>query len=273
MPTNLWRSVNYKTPMRYFVNTYIREYDLSKANINALLYTGRITQEERDIYLAMDKMEREVKIGLWIKKDKSVYKDIQSGIIEAKRRLVRANDIEDLDVVSVKNDAMFIVGKELKETEFPPFKFSMKNVYTMYIQLCDLEVYYGDSVNPYHSTVDTNIDVKGISDELILLHQGGMLDLICDTCYKLQREDIRDIMRWIELIYQSYIRRELPKEYYRSFDSFSGYTIRTSYQTMSLGEIDDTMIQYIDINRNLLVLRDLMSIISDIYHRRNRYNR
>ena len=74
MPTSLWKSVNYKTPIKYFVNTYIREYDLSKANINALLYTGRITQEEHATYLSMDKQEREVKIGLWIKKDKSVYK-------------------------------------------------------------------------------------------------------------------------------------------------------------------------------------------------------
>lgn len=269
MPTSLWRSVNYKTPIRYFVNTYIREYDLSKANINALLYMGRITQEERDSYLAMDKQEREVKIGLWIKRDKTVYKDIQSGIIEAKRRLVRANDIEDFDVVSVKNDAMFIVGKDLLHTEFPPFKFALKNVYTMYIQLADLEVYYGDTVNPITGMVNTTIDVKGISDQALALHQGGMLDLVCDACYRLQREDIRDTMRWISQMYQAYIDRALPKEYYRSFDSFSGYVIKTFVQTMSLGEIDDSMIQYVDINRNLLVLRDLMSIVSDIYHRRN----
>lgn len=270
MPTSLWKSVNYKTPIRYLANTYIREYDLSKANINALLYMGRITQEEHAQYLAMDKREREKNIGLWIKRDKTVYKDIQSGIIEAKRRLVRANGIEDFDVVSVKNDAMFIVGKDLQYTEFPPFHFAMKNIYTMYIQLVDLEIYYGDTVDPISNMVNTNIDVKGISDECLLLHQGGMLDLICDACYRLQREDIRDTMKWISEIYQAYTERRLPKEYYRSFDSFSGYVIKTFVQTVALGEIDASMIQYIDINRNLLILRDLMSIVSDIYHRRNR---
>lgn len=270
MPTSLWKSVNYKTPIRYLVNTYIREYDLSKANINALFYMGRITQEERDSYLAMDKQERETKIGLWIRKDRSVYKDIQSGIVEAKRRLVIANNIEDFDVVSVKNDAMFIVGKDLSQTDFPPFHFAIKNVYTMYIQLADLEIYYGDTVNPITGMVNTTIDVKGIKDQELALHQGGMLDLICDACYRLQREDIRDTIRWVSQIYQSYIDRKLPKEYYRSFDSYSGYTIKTFVQAMSLGEINDNMIPYVDINRNLLILRDLMSIVSDIYHRRNR---
>ena len=96
-----------------------------------------------------------------------------------------------------------------------------------------------------------------------------MLDLICDACYRLQREDIRDTIGWISQMYQAYIDRALPKEYYRSFDSFSGYVIKTFVQTMSLGEIDDSMVQYVDINRNLLILRDLMSIVSDIYHRRN----
>lgn len=270
MPSGLWRSINYKTPIRYFVNTYIREYDLSKANVNALFYTGHITQEERDYYLAMDKPEREAKIGLWIRRDRSVYKSIQTGIIEAKRRLVYANDIEDIDVVSVRNDAMFIVGKDLLHTEFPPFKFALKNIYTMYIQLADLEIYYGDSVDPISGMVNTTIDVKGIKDQMLQLHQGGMLDLVCDACYRLQREDIRDTMRWISHMYQLYIDRALPKEYYRSFDSFSGYTIKTFVQTMSLSEIDNNMVQFIDINRNLSILRDLMSIISDIYRIQNR---
>ena len=55
MPTDLWRSYNYKTPIKYYVNTFIREYDLSKANINALDYMGRVTQEERESYLVMSR--------------------------------------------------------------------------------------------------------------------------------------------------------------------------------------------------------------------------
>lgn len=266
MPTTLWRSINYKTPVKYFVNTYIREYDLSKANINSLLYTGRITQEEHTQYLSMPKQDREIKIGLWIKKDPSVYKDIQKGIIEAKRRLVHANDLEDFDVVSVKNDAMFIVGKELHETVFPPFEFKVKNCYTVYLQLQELEIYYGDYVDPNSGLIQTNIDVKGMSDESLLLHQGGMFDFICDICYKLQREDIKEVMSWMSNMYTAFIQRTLPKNFYRTFDSFSGYQINSFIRTWFLPDIEENMIPAVDINRNLLIFRDLMSIVADIYH-------
>ena len=267
MPTELWKSLNYKTQFKYFVNSFIREYDLSKANINALLYTKRISNKEHDHYLVMDRQERETKIGLWIKKDPSVYKSIQQGIIEAKRRLVFANNIEDFDIISVKNDAMFIVGKDLVYTAFPPFEFKVKNTYTVYLQVADLEIYYGDTVDPINGFVNTNIDVKGISDDMLTLHQDGMLDLICNLCYKIQREDIKDTMKWMSQIYEAFINRSLPKVYYRNFDSFSGYTINTFYRVASLGEIDDSMVKVVDINRNLLILRDLMSIVADIYRK------
>lgn len=265
MPSSLWRSVNYKTPIKYFVNTYIREYDLSKANINSLLYTGRITQEELQNYLVMDKQDRERSIGLWIREDSSIYKDIQKGIIEAKRKLVYSNNIEDYEIVSVKNDAMFIVGRELHNTEFPPFKFNMKNVFSVYLQLQELEVYYGDFVDPMSGIVKTNIDVKGISDNVLLKHQGGMFDLICDACYRLQRENIKDTMSWISDFYEAFINRRLDKNYYREFNSISNYRINTFTQYMTLDIIEDSLIPIVDINRNLLIIRDLMSIISDIY--------
>lgn len=267
MPTNLWRSMNYKTPVKYFVNTYIREYDLSKANISALFFAGRTTQEDYLTYLNMDKRERETKIGLWIKKDPSVYKDIQKGIIEAKRRLSYANDIEDFEVVSIKNDAMFIVGKELSQIVFPPFEFKVKNKYTVYLQLANLEIYYGDFVNPQTGVVETVIDVKGIPDDTLVYHQGGMLDLICDVCYKIQREDIEETVKWLGEMYQSFLLRKLPKQYYRNFDSYSGFTINTFLRSVSVSEIADDMIDAVDINRNLSILRDLMMIVVDIYNR------
>ena len=160
MASGLWRNINYKTPVKYYTNTYIREYDLSKANINALLYQGRIDKSQYNIFYNMDKKQREITIGKMIAKDRTIYQDIQSGIKEAKRKLFLTNDIEDLDIVSIKNDAVFIVGKYLKETEFPPFTFIIKNEYNIFLQLQELEIYYSDSID--NNGYDINIDVKGI---------------------------------------------------------------------------------------------------------------
>ena len=263
--SSLWKVLNYKTSIKYLINTYIREYDLSKANINALLYTNRISQEEYNRFLDMDKKNREISIGLMIRNDRSIYKDIQKGIIEAKRKLFLNNFIDNFEVVSIKNDAVFIHGRALQFTQFSPFDFKLKNEYTIYLQLQELEVYYGDTIDQYTGEILTNLDIKGIGDSTLLIHQNGMLDLICEACYRLQREKIEDTMSWIIQIYDKFINRQLPKEYYRNFDNNSMYKIHTFTRVVSLVDIDDSMIQYLDINRNLLILRDLVSIISDIY--------
>ena len=268
MASGLWRNINYKTPVKYFINTYIREYDLSKANINALLYQGRISKSEYNNFYNMEKKLREVTIGKMISKDRTIYQDIQSGIKEAKRKLFLTNDIEDLDIVSIKNDAVFVVGKYLKETEFPPFTFIIKNEYNIFLQLQELEIYYSDYID--NNEYNINIDVKGIGDDNLLLHQNGMLDLICEVCRRLQRESIDETMNYISMMYNKFINRELGKEYYRNFDSFSMYIIPTFIQFIQVPDISEDMKYAVDINRNLSIMRNLVGIISDIYRQKKR---
>jgi hypothetical protein len=268
MASGLWRNINYKTPVKYYINTYIREYDLSKANINALLYQGRIDKSQYNIFYNMDKKQREITIGKMISKDRTIYQDIQSGIKEAKRKLFLTNNIEDLDIVSIKNDAVFIVGKYLKETEFPPFTFIVKNEYNIFLQLQELEIYYSDFID--NGGYDINIDVKGIGDNNLLLHQNGMLDLICEVCRRLQRESIDETMSYVSMMYSKFINRELGKEYYRNFDSFSMYIIPTFMQFVQVPDISEDMKYAVDINRNLSIMRNLVGIISDIYRQKKR---
>ena len=55
MPSSLWERVNYKTNVKHIENRYIYEYDISKANISALLYGKRISEDEYNRFLNMDK--------------------------------------------------------------------------------------------------------------------------------------------------------------------------------------------------------------------------
>lgn len=269
MASDLWRKINYKTPIKYFINTYIREYDLSKANINTLLYQKRITKKQYDQLYNMDKQNREVLIGLMIRDDYSIYTDIRDGIIEAKRKLFYSNKLEDYDIVAIKNDAVFILSKPLEFTMFQPFDFRIKNEYTMYMQLAELEVYYSDSIDE-NGNVSYNIDVKGMSDDKLALHETGMLSLICDICYRLQREHISKVLSYLTSIYDKFIQRQLPLVFYRSFDPFSLYTIHTKYRAYSVMDLDNSYINIVDIGRNNIIFRDLLFIVSDIYRTRVR---
>ena len=40
------------------------------------------------------------------------------------------------------------------------FEFKIKNEYTVFLRLQDLEVYYGDNIDPNSNTVNTNIDIN-----------------------------------------------------------------------------------------------------------------
>ena len=268
MASELWRNINYKTPIKYFINTYIREYDLSKANINALLYQKVLTKEEYNRFYNMDKKEREVIIGKMISKDRTIYTNIQTGIKEAKRKLFISNNIEDIDIVSIKNDAVFIVGKLLPYTEFQPFKFVIKNEYNIFLQLQELEVYYSD--NFINGEFNINIDVKGIGDNNLILHEHGILDIICEVCRRLQREKIEDTIGYISIMYDKFINRELGKEYYRNFDAFSMYVIPTFSRFVQLPDITEDMKYAVDINRNLSIMRNLVAIVSEIYRQKIR---
>ena len=67
------------------------------------------------------------------------------------------------------------------------------------------------------------------------------------------------------IIFDKYINRQMPKEYYRSFDSISKYIIDTNFMSCASDYIEDSAIPVINIDRNLLIIRDLFSIISSIY--------
>lgn len=264
MPSSLWERVNYKTNVKHIENRYIYEYDIAKANISALLYGKRISEDEYNRFLSMDKNQREREIGLWIRNDNTVYKCISDGIKYAKHQLVFSNNIEDYEILSIKNDAIFTL-RELYNTEFGPFKFVPKNVYSIYMQLQELEIYYIDNLEEGGYT-STTIDIKGINDEKIPLHTGGILDTICDTCFMIQRGNDYQVIQYLMDVYEKYINRVLPINYYRSFDSSSTFSVQTQTLNFRTDLADETMVGYLNIDRNLSILRDLLSIVSDIYH-------
>lgn len=270
MNSDLWKSVNYKTNMKYCIDKSIREYDLSKANINSLLYMKAI---DKDMYINLynsPKEERERTIGIMIQKDSSIYKVIQKGIIEAKKRLFEANDIQDYEVVDIKNDAVFIAGRSLNITNVGDgFDFVLKNKYDIYMQLLDLELFYSEHYDSF-GNVTADIDIKGLSKDNILLHSNGICSLLIDICNRILHDPINHTVEYLSKFYNDFINRTLDVEYYRSFDYISGYIFRTRINEYSLPYITQDNLKYVNIDRNLSLLRDLLFVVTDIFRRRNK---
>lgn len=263
--SQLFNNVNLAPQFPYIVNCYIREYDLQKANISVLRKLNIIDEETYLRLYHSDRMYRQVFVGNMIKENKDISYALKRGLINAKQRLFELNSIQDYEVLCIKNDAVFVVNKELTSTTVGKYlNFMCKNVYTIFMKLCNLEVYYSDRFLP-NGQLSINVDVKGISDKLLPLHQGGMLDLICTTCNMLQRFTPSETINYLMEMYDLFVQRRLPNEYYREFNQISRYAFQSRYSIFYMNTITDEYRSVVDINRNLLIIRDLISIVSNLY--------
>lgn len=221
----LYRKQNYRTPLPLVVNTII-EYDLKSANISALRSSGKISEKLLDKLSAMTKMEREKAVGRMIRKDKEFYRIIKNGIRNARMLLFEENGIQDNDVLSIKNDAVFIVGRKLQHTEFGSYHFVPKNTYAAYM-------YLDQSIELYYDSRKRSVTFKGLGTTVVEEpdHIDGMIQFFTTVMQYIcngRRDRLRKYL--IEFVNQ-YKSKELPVQYYREFNSDNIYRTEISIQT------------------------------------------
>lgn len=260
----LWERVNYTADISYLTNIFITEYDISKCNIN-VLYTKKVIDKNIYDYLYnSERMVRQTFVGKLQKDNPEIAKILKSGIIESKKMFFEANNIQDRDVLSIKNDAVFLINKKAKVTNFGLINFMPKGVYTSFFKLRGLEIYY------YYNNMNKMeyIEVKGISEKALAKHEGYFLQLLKDVFYSIQVNGPEITLRMIKDFYMEYITKKLPIEYYRKFDSSSNYhyncntLINTGFEAEFVPEYNKNII---DITYNLGILMELQKYVISMY--------
>ena len=69
------------------------------------------------------------------------------------------------------------------------------------------------------------MDIKGIGDENIKLHEDGILAFIINFFNKMQHQSKKDVLRYVTNQYSLYKQHKLPVEYYREFNASSKYRV------------------------------------------------
>ena len=265
MISQLYEKVLYSKQVEILVSKYIREYDMSKANINVLYREGAITKQAYDHYYSLPKQERQVAIGLLQRDNKPIADILKSGLIRAKRDFFIANDIQDQDILSIKNDAIFILGnKPIKTTKIDNVEFIIKNIYTSFYKTHKIEFYYyNDRIN--HNEI---LDCKGLGSSSLELHKDyfyEVLKIIFDTA---EKDSIKEAMNFIKAFNENYSSLSLDINYYRKFNPESVFSIKPGMSRTgeySLKFADNNMKPYIDISYNLSILMNLYKLYSKIY--------
>ena len=162
----LWEKTNYTSSISYLTNVFITEYDIEKANINVLYTKGMIPKDIYEWLYSAEKMVREKYIGMLQRDNLEYTRILKEGIMEAKKLLFEANQINDNEVLSIRNDAVYVINRTLEHTRFGLINFKKKETYTSFYQIKDKEFYY------YYNRINKieYIEVKGINNSVLKLH-------------------------------------------------------------------------------------------------------
>ena len=259
----LYKEKNYTIELPYLFNQYIREYDISKANISILAEKGAITKKIYDQLYNSDRMFRQIYIGKMIKFNDQIQEVLNEGIIEYKQKFFEINRINDNDIVSIKNDAVFVLNKVPTITKFDHLiEFVHKNTYTSFMKLNELEVYYGSNMD-YEV-----IDVKGIKDQDLEMFHTDFLDIIINFLRNIQKNGPEIALQYINSIMNSYVRLELPINTYRRFRSSNDYVLNGYTEAYGISYLSNEFEnkKAIDISYNFNILRIMHTYASQILY-------
>lgn len=268
----LYSKKNYSNPLyNHLISRFIREYDMKKSNIS-ILFDKKIIDKQQYLELYNAPREfRQVFIGKMILSKPEIQTILEQGVIEYKEKLFKANNIQDHEVLSIKNDAVFIIDKQLQVTNFGNIEFVNKNIYTSFFKIGKRnkkELYY------YYSAVTNEelLDVKGIKDSLLYLHNDYMIEFFKVLFCTAQTETLSDCIELLNVFQDKYKRLELEVEYYRRFDADCMYDIMGTpiMGYCKVPYVLEHQKRSININYNLEILRQINQIFSDIYLTQNK---
>jgi len=270
---NLYKNINYLSNNKFIISTYIREYDIRKANISILYNKEILTKDQYKYYYNMDKNNREINIGKMIINNKSISNILAKGIEEYRYKFLNDNNIDEYNVLAIKNDAIYIINQIPNITRFDNIiEFVNKNIYTSYyyinMKYNNLELYY--------KSPDMNIDnevlhIKGINDDIInKYHKNYFYDFLCELFYCAENDNISEVISLLQSFYNQYVNLELDIYYYRNFNSLSNYSTilntKTSNYYFNDNYIENSMRykKILNISYNLNILKILYSYYSSL---------
>lgn len=238
---------------------------MKAANVSVLLQKGKISEDYYNKLNSMPKQYREIEIGLLEKSDPSYYTIISEGIREYRLKFGELNNIDGTQIVRIANDAMYInTSIDLPYIQIDKYiLFRPKSEANVVIRLNKIIVFIS-----FLSDGGISIDVKGISDDKYALHTNYILSVIATTAYYIERSSMEDAIGYISQFIEDYIKRKLDINYYRQFNSDSLFVINVRGENFGVPFVDDQYKDIIDINYNLSILRELWSIVLELYNRR-----
>jgi hypothetical protein len=243
----------------YIISKKIFEYDITQAGWNLCKYYELLPESKLKILSKMSKTEKHIQIGKYERDDREFNKNLTKSFSNIRKLFIEENDIDDSNILAIRKDAIFIIGKKCNNLKFGNVEFVLKNVYSSYHKFNNIELYYNCKKNI--------LDVKGINNNVLYLHENFMNFL--KHSFKLLEYNNKDqFIKFIKNFTYDYKLKNLDVSFYREFNPRSVYNIKNpklNSRVFSFGltHIDKNLLDEVDISYNYM--RYILPIIQRYY--------
>lgn len=215
--SELWKNDLYiNQNIIYLFNKEIFEYDMKDAGFSITKEFHLLPDKEIKSLDKLGKASRKRKLGIIQRDDEKYKNDLKASFQIARKSFFEENDLEDSDIISVKKDAIFTCKRCKNQKLGDYIDFREKNQYSSYIRLGKkLEFYYSFS----------KLDVKGINEEKLKLHDEYLLSFISLYFKKMETDEPKNVIGFTKRFIDKYKSFQLPVGYYRNFNQDSDFTV------------------------------------------------
>ena len=267
--SELYLKDNYIADIPFLINTDVKYYDISKANISILYDKGLLSYDGYNRLYNLPKIQREIEVGIMMRDYPDIKDALKDGFVESRRMLFDMNNIDDQSVLSIKKDAVYVINRTLLHTKFGTVEFGLGGTYTSFYKVMDLEIYYNSNYD--------RMDVKGINDNIIALHNHYFKEILSLIFTKAERQQLKSTIDDIAYIIKLYTEMKLEQECYREFNRTSSFRFKDKFNVLdnmhALGiknlsdELSNNFKEYIDVSYNYHILNQLYYYFFNMYYK------
>ncbi|WP_301066565.1 hypothetical protein [uncultured Duncaniella sp.] len=261
--------VKYRAPADFLIDTNIREYDISKANISILFDAGVIDAETYNILASQPKQIREVTVGKMQGRDPTISQKLKEGLAYCRSVFILGNNLSDEEILSINNDSITVIGDRRIEITrvMEHVFFRLDGQYRMFFSVPAMNQHF-DFLYGYNKISKEEQFRTRNFGHAAPFHEPYMFDFFRELFKTLQVEGVESAMQLLHSFHELYVNRELDVGYYRRLDQSGMFDVGginseyANFQAFVLGNITRADL---NISFNESVLRSIMGMLSSYY--------
>ncbi|QQO92578.1 hypothetical protein CPT_Machias_201 [Staphylococcus phage Machias] len=206
--SNLWQKTNYTSKVKYIKDTIITEYDIKSAGMNILYDSNWLDEKTYNMLKNTPKYERNVIIGKMLRKNKDMNNALIEGFKIARKFFMMNNNLSDNDVLSIKKDAIFVIGKKCNNLKISNnVRFVESDTFDNYINILDKEHY----IDLYNNRIEIKGYQKGIKEH----HEKYLFNFLFECLWEDKKKDKTDLYKKLLIFKNNLINHNLDPGYYK----------------------------------------------------------